>query len=172
MSDQSVVDSRRATVLAALAAVIVLAAGFAVFAAVRASALRDDNLALADQAATAEVTDQIGAGVKAIFSYDYSNLARTERAAAGVLVDAAVGQYRDGFAAAGKQATEQKLVRSTTIRAIGVRELHEDTARLLVFLDQQTLRTTENQQTSSAAHLDVTARKVDGAWKIANLAAL
>jgi Mce-associated membrane protein len=61
----------------------------------------------------------------------------------------------------------QKLVRTTTIGSIAVRDLRGDTARLLVFVDQQTLNTTSDQQSSSVAALDVTARKVDGAWKIA-----
>ncbi|MFI6028362.1 hypothetical protein [Amycolatopsis magusensis] len=162
--------------MAALAAVVVLAAGFAVWFGLEAARLSEGdpsaNLALVDATATAEVSDQVGSAVKAIFSYDYANLARTERAAGGLLVDKAVTQYQDSFAAAKRQAEEQKLVRTTTIRWTGVRELRGDTARLLVFLDQQTLRPGDNGQTSSAAHLDVQARKIDGAWKIAELTAL
>ncbi|WP_020671704.1 hypothetical protein [Amycolatopsis nigrescens] len=169
---ESPAGGRRATLIALLTAVIVLATGFAVWSAVRANALRSPNVALADQAATAELTDQVGAGVRAIFSYDYGNLARTERAAEGVLVDKAVAQYREGFGAAKQQAEEQKLVRSTTIRGIGVRELVGDRARLLVFLDQQTLRTGENQQSSAGAQLDITAKRVGGSWKIAEMLAL
>jgi Mce-associated membrane protein len=62
-----------------------------------------------------------------------------------VLVGDAVVQYEGSFAAARSQAQEQKLVRTTTIRSTGVRELRGDTARLLVFLDQQTLRTGANE---------------------------
>lgn len=163
---------RQATLLAVLTAVVVLAAGFAVVSALRADAVHGGNRAVADQAATAEVADQVGAGVKAIFSYDYGNLARTERAAASVLVDEAVAQYRTGYAAAEQQATEQKLVRTTSISSIGVADLRGDTAHLLVFVDQQTLTTTSNQQSSASSALSVTARKVDGAWKIASMTAL
>ncbi|HVW39743.1 MAG TPA: hypothetical protein VHC18_00155 [Amycolatopsis sp.] len=158
----------QATVLSALTAVIVLAAGFAVFADLQAR----PHPALADPAATAEVTDQVSADVKAIFSYDYANLDRTDRAAAGVLVDAAVGQYQTAFAAAKQQASEAKLIRTTSIGSAGVQDLHGDTARVLVCLDQQTLNTTTNAQSSAPACLQVTARKVDGAWKIASLLAL
>ncbi|GAA5160295.1 MULTISPECIES: hypothetical protein [Amycolatopsis] len=165
-------ERRRANVLAALAAVVVLATGFAVFAALRASAAHGGNVAVADTRATAEVADQISAGVKALFSYDYANLARTERAAASVLVDEAVGQYRSGYEAAKQQAVAQKLIRTTTIGSIGVSDLRGDTARVLVFLDQQTLVTTTNQQSSASAALSVTARKVDGTWKIASMTAL
>jgi Mce-associated membrane protein len=163
---------RRATLLAVLAAIIVLAAGFAVYAGLQARGFDGSNDAVADLAATTEVTDQVGAGVKAIFSYDYSNLARTERAAAGYLVEGAVAQYAASFDAAKKAATDQKLIRSTTIRSIGVRDLRDDSARVLVFLDQQTLRTAENQQSSAGAYLDITAKKIDGGWKIASMTAL
>jgi Mce-associated membrane protein len=165
-------EQRRATLLASLAAVIVLAAGFAVWAGLESSGSDTGNTAVADRAATAEVTDQVGTGVKAVFSYDYSNLPRTERAAAGVLVEGAAAQYQSTLAAAEKQATDQKLVRSTTIRSIGVRELRGENARLLVFVDQQTIKTVENQQTSSAAYLDITAKKIDGTWKITTFTAL
>jgi len=42
----------------------------------------------------------------------------------------------------------------------------------LLFLDQQTLHTADNQQDSAGAQLDITAKRVDGRWKIASLTAL
>ncbi|TVT38729.1 hypothetical protein FNH05_24290 [Amycolatopsis rhizosphaerae] len=162
---------RRATVLAALTAVVVLGGGLAVWSALEANALSSGNAALADQAATAEVRDQVGAAVKAIFSYDYGNLARTDRAVASVLVDQAVTQYQAGYTAAKQQATDQKLVRTTTVGSAGVRDLTADTAHLLLFVDQQTLNTVSNQQTSASGCLEILARKIDGTWKIASLTA-
>ncbi|KAA9151569.1 hypothetical protein FPZ12_038835 [Amycolatopsis acidicola] len=156
--------------LGAVGAVIVLAAGFSVLAGLNSA--RSDNAAVADTAATGEVVDQVSAAVKSIFSYDYDNLDRTQRAATNVLVDAAVGQYQASFTAAKQQATEQKLVRSTTIGSIGVQELSGSDARLLLFLNQQTLNTANNQQSSAAACLSVVAKKVDGTWKIASMTAL
>jgi Mce-associated membrane protein len=163
-------------VLPALAAVFVLALGGAASFAFQARSLTSGdpagNTALVDQAGTSAVSDQVGAAVKAIFSYDFSNLPRTERAAADVLVDTAVAQYRDSFAAAKKQAEDQKLVRTTTVRSVGVREIRGDQASVLLFLDQQTLHTVDNQQDSAGAQLDITAKRVDGRWKIASLTAL
>lgn len=164
--------SRRATILAALTAVIVLSSGVAVWSWSQARASHGGNAAVADAAATAGVTDQVSAAVKQIFSYDYANLDRTERAASRLLVGAAVAQYQANFAAAKEQAVARKLVRTTTIGSIGVRELTAQDARLLVFLDQQTLNTVTNEQTSSVAAVDVEAKKVDGAWKIAGMTAL
>ncbi|WP_199433345.1 hypothetical protein [Qaidamihabitans albus] len=168
-------QGRRATVLAALAAVVVLGIGAAVWAGLEASRLREPggNVALADEAATREVTDQVGAGLKAVFSYDYNNLARTERAAERVLVGKAVGQYRERFAAAREQAVRKRLVHTTTVRSIGVKELRGDTARVLVFLGQQTLAEGEQaRQDPVTAVLRVVAEKNGGRWQIAELTTL
>lgn len=166
----------RATTLAVLAAVVVLAAGAAVWFAVEAARMRAggaaDNAALMDRQATAEVTDAVGEAVKAIFSYDYNNIARTERAANDVLVGKAVGQYRENFGAAKANAAQQQLVRTTSTRSIAVRELAGNQATVLLFVDQQAFRAAEAQHSSSTAALEVTARKVDGEWKIAELTAL
>lgn len=162
-----------ARALPILTAIIVLATGCAAWFGLQASSLGSDgNAALVDQAATAEVADQVGAGVKAVFSYDYSNLARTERAAADVLVGEATGQYRDQFASARKRAEEQKLVRTTTVRSLGVRSLRGDQAEVLLFLDQQTLTSGGGAPQSSVAQLSVTAVRVDGRWKLSSLTPL
>ncbi|PXY28881.1 hypothetical protein BA062_23010 [Prauserella flavalba] len=167
--------ARRATIMAVLAAVLVLAVGVAVWSALEAQRLRDPggNVALADDAATREVADQVSTGLKAIFSYDYNNLERTERAAGRVLVERAVGQYEASFAAASAQAREQRLVRTTTVRSIGVQELTGDEARVLALVDQQTLHPGDagRQETTSAA-LAVVAKRVGGEWRIAALAGL
>jgi Mce-associated membrane protein len=168
--------TNRATVLPLLSALLVLILGCAFWFGYQAHTLTagdaSANTAVVDVPETHAVADQVGSGVKAIFSYDYTNIARTERAAADVLVDAAVNQYRDSFAAAKKQAEDQKLVRATTVRSIGVREIRGDQATVLLFLDQQTLHATNNQQESTGAQLDITAKRVDGKWKIASLTAL
>jgi Mce-associated membrane protein len=153
--------------LAVLTAVIVAASGFVVWTWLAERSSLAGNTAVADTAATARLTGDVGAAVKEVFSYDYDNLDRTRRAAATVLVDAARPQYQAVFDAAARQAATEKLIRTTTIASIGARELDGDTARLLVFLDQQTLNTTTGQQSSTSAALDVSARNIDGTWKIA-----
>ncbi|HKN53656.1 MAG TPA: hypothetical protein VJX66_14225 [Amycolatopsis sp.] len=155
-----------------LAGIIVLALGCAVWFGIETSSLQpEDNAALVDQAETAQVSQEVGDAVKSVFSYDYADLSRTERAAAAVLTGDAVKQYRDQFTAARQRATDAKLVRTTTIRALGVRTLHGDDASLLLFLDQQTLGPSGPPQ-SSVAQLSVTAKRVDGHWKLASLTAL
>ncbi|MFD8497215.1 hypothetical protein [Amycolatopsis sp. NPDC059657] len=153
-----------------LLAALVLFAGCAGWFAFEAASVRSvGNEALVDARATAEVIDQVGSGVKAVFSYDYANLSRTDRAATDFLADPAATHYRADFAAARTQAEAGKLVRTTTIRSIGVQTLRGDDATLLLFLDQQTLHTESNQQESTAAQLAVTAHRTDGRWKVTAL---
>jgi Mce-associated membrane protein len=156
-----------------LAAVVVLAVGCAVWFGIETASLSpSDNAALVDAAATSSVTAEVGDAVKAVFSYDYANLARTERAASEYLVGDAVRQYQAQFASARTRATAEKLVRTTTVRAIGVRSLVGDDASVLLFLDQQTVAQGGGAPSSSVAQLSVTAKRVDGHWKLATLTAL
>jgi Mce-associated membrane protein len=156
-----------------LALVVAVALGCAVWFGIETASLSaGDNLALVDTAATASVSSEVSDAVKSVFSYDYANLPRTERAAAEVLTGAAVGQYRDQFASARTRATAEKLVRTTTVRAVGVRTLVGDDASLLLFLDQQTVTQGGGAPSTSVAQLAVTAKRVDGRWKLASLTAL
>ncbi len=155
-----------------LTAIVVVALGCAVWFGVEAASLSPgSNQALVDSAATASVSAEVSDAVKSVFSYDYANLARTERAAAEVLTGDAVGQYQAQFTSARTRAAAEKLVRTTTVRAVGVRSMVGDDASLLLFLDQQTVGS-GGALSSSVAQLAVTARRVDGHWKISSLTAL
>lgn len=156
-----------------LVAIVAVALGCTVWFGIETASLSPgDNLALADPAATAEVSTQVSDAVKAVFSYDYANLPRTERAAAEVLTGDAVRQYQAQFASARTRANAEKLTRTTTVRAVGVRSLRGDEAALLLFLDQQTVAQGGGAPSSTVAQLAVTAKRVDGRWKLATLTAL
>lgn len=165
----------RRTVLGLLAAVLVVAVACSVWFGVRSYELRAGpsaaNDALADPKATEEVVARVSAGLKSVFSYDYANLDRTERAVDLALTGSAAAQYREKFDAAAARAKREKLVRVSTVRSIGVRELSGDRATLLVFLDQQLLPA-EGKAKSSTATLDVTAVRAGGTWRIAELTTL
>ncbi|MCR6490446.1 hypothetical protein M8542_47340 [Amycolatopsis sp. OK19-0408] len=154
-----------------LALIVVVALGCAVWFGVEGASLSPgDNQALVDSAATSLVVSEVSDAVKSVFSYDYANLARTERAASDVLVGDAVREYQGQFAAARGRAAAEKLVRTTTVRAVGVRSLVGDSASLLLFLDQQTVGSSSSS--SSVSQLAVEARRVDGRWKLSGLTAL
>ncbi|MGH3517277.1 MAG: hypothetical protein ACRDQ7_07635 [Haloechinothrix sp.] len=171
MSEQRVHMSTydRRTVLAVLAGVLVVALGCSVWFGAQAYQLRHgasgSNAALADPDATEEVIERVSAQLKSVFSYDYANVDRTERAVGLALTGEAASEYRAQFADAAKRAEQDKLVLVSTVRSIGVRTLTDDAATVLVFLDQQTMRLSGSPK-SSTATLDITAVRVDGNWRI------
>ncbi|WUI01100.1 hypothetical protein OHR68_04575 [Spirillospora sp. NBC_00431] len=131
-----------------------------------AGAASAGNDALTDNARTAEVKGQITTAVNTAFSYNYADVAKTEKAAQEVLTGKAVQQYNELFALVRKQAPAQKQVLTTTVTDSAVRSLSGDAARLLIFADQRNTRTDKNQTSYSAAAFAVDAVKLDGDWKI------
>ncbi|MFG2090906.1 MULTISPECIES: hypothetical protein [unclassified Spirillospora] len=125
-----------------------------------------ENAALSDNARTSEVRGQITTAVNTVFSYNYADVAKTEKAAQELLTGKAVQQYNQLFALVRKQAPEQKQVLTTTVTNSAVKSLTGDRARLLVFADQRNTRTDKNETSYSAAVFAVDAIHTDGKWKI------
>lgn len=163
--------NRRATLLGALLGCFVLLAAATVWFAIEVDGLRsgapEDNAALVDSDTTTAVTKDVSDGLKSVFSYNYTNLERTKRAAGRALLGDARKQYNHRFAKVADTAKQDKLMRTASVRHIGVRSIDGDTAKLLVFLDQQTLTDKDEQSGQQAISLDVVAKLVDGTWKIA-----
>ncbi|QUQ66366.1 hypothetical protein [Kutzneria sp. CA-103260] len=130
------------------------------------------NTALVDTTTTSQVEAQVKTAVENSFSYDYTDTARTEKAAKAVLVGDAMREYEQLFAKVRTQASEQQLVLVSTVRAIAVRELKGDDATLLVFVDQQAVRTGDNGNTSTSAQLTVVAHRTGDSWRITGLTVL
>ncbi len=64
------------------------------------------------------------------------------------------------------------MVLSTAVRSVGVVELRDDHASLLVFVDQQILRADDGTHTSGATQLSISALRGDGSWKIDGITVL
>ncbi|GAA1230947.1 hypothetical protein GCM10009676_12240 [Prauserella halophila] len=170
--------TRRATVLAVLAAVCVVATAGAVWLGMRSVDAAPDDVAHVDAARTQQLAEEIDAAVTAVFSYDRGDLARTERAADRVLTgkarreyDATFARLRDGSDsdADGGRGGESGTVQSTTVRSVGVRSLHADRAELLVLADQRVLGEDMRPRSSDAVWIDVEAVRVDGTWRISRM---
>jgi len=161
----------RASLLAVLVACVVLLGAASVWFVLEEAALRsgepEENAALVDSETTETVVEEISRQLKAVFSYNYASPDRTRRAADRALLERAAEQYQDRFGQAMKAAQKRELVRTASVREIGVRAIHGDTARILVFLDQQTLTKKDSSSTQQTVSLLVKARRVDGGWKIA-----
>jgi Mce-associated membrane protein len=161
---------------AVLAGVAVLATVLAVVSGVSAHELRTGgaagNRALTDVAGTEDVIDAVTEAVETVFSYEYRDTARTREAARELLVGPAVEQYEALFAQVERQAAARGTVLSTAVRSVGVVELRDDHASLLLFVDQQILQTGEGTHTSGATQLSISAVRSGDTWKIDGITVL
>lgn len=156
----------------ALGVAAVLLGGFAVWAGLEWGSLEGTaraNTALTDNAATSEVVGQVTSAVNTTFSYNYTNVGKTEKAAQSLLTGAALCQYNALFKTIQQQAPAQKLVLTTTVTNSGVQVLQGGTARVLLVLDQRDTRVATNQPVGSQAVLTVNAVQQGGKWKISNI---
>lgn len=132
-----------------------------------------DNTALLDAAGTAGVQAEVSRSLEQVLSYTYQDPGTTKAAARELLSGAAKREYDRLFADLQKQAPGQKLVLTAQVNAVGVEELTEDRARLLVFVDQSSRRAKDARANVSAAQLSVAARKASsGQWVITALEVL
>ena len=164
--------SSRKLVTWLLAATAVFAVLAVVFGFLQYSARTDGpaaNEALVNAPATAEVTGQVNDAVAKIFSYDFADTAKTERAAQDLLVGQAVDEYNRLFATVKQLAPQQKLVVTTTVKSSGVTRLQGDRAEVLLFVDQQAVRTDSGQTNVGPAQISIGAEKQGDRWKISNI---
>lgn len=165
------VDTKIArTVMTVLTVVAVVGAAFALIAAsVRASEVTDGDQSIVDSQRTSQVRDAVGAAITDVFSYDYQNLQQTDDLAKKALSGKAMAQYRARFPQASAQAKANKVVLLTTVRSIGVTQLHGNRATLLAFTDQQRLNG-HDKRSSSGATLVVTAVWTGRQWTLTDIA--
>lgn len=133
----------RPVLLAALCVLVLALGAFAGLAHTKASDLRDDpaarNTALTDTARTSELKGRVNDLVGALFSYDYADAAKSQKAADSLLTGKAVGEHRDLLADIRAQAKKQKLVIRTTVTDSAVERITGDRARVLVYADQSSV---------------------------------
>jgi Mce-associated membrane protein len=159
--------------LVGLVAALVLALGLAAWFRGEANQLTGSaaasNAALVDAGATAAVSDQVRHAVQRVFSYDFTRLDEDERAASQVVTGAYAEAFRQQFARVRAMAPGQRAVVVATVPALAVKTLDGDRAVLLVFVDQQARQGGQDQPLVAPARLSVTAQRVGGSWKIAEV---
>jgi Mce-associated membrane protein len=175
-ADEAVSAGRRVPgrrVLVVLGILTVLFGGSAAWFGSQADRVRDEsgvrNGALTDVAGTSDVKGVVTDAVNTIFSFDYADMARTEQAADQLLTGGAVRQYDALIAQVRAQASRQKLVLTTTVTDSAVEMLQGNRARLLLFADQRSTRTTTKTTSYAAAMLAVDAVRQGGHWKISGI---
>jgi Mce-associated membrane protein len=164
---------RRLRLPALLGVATVLLGGFGAWATVQAhnerAANAQQNLALTNGAATSTVRHQVSSAIQAIFSYSYSDTAKTRRDAQNLLTGPAIRQYDQLFSLVQKDAPAQKLVVTTSVTNTGVEFLTGSRARVLIFANQQDSRAGTGQTSYAGAMFAVTAVLSGGTWKISNI---
>ncbi|MFJ6433703.1 hypothetical protein [Streptomyces sp. NPDC091416] len=157
-------------VLAGVLVVVLLAAGGALYVAGRQ--LRDtpagSNKALTDSARTTQVAGDVTNALGKVFSYGPGDTAATKASAQQLLAGKALQQYAALFGQVEKQAADQKLTLTTHVVRAGVTRLTDDSAHLLVFMDQVYERQGKAPSTA-AAQLSVTAQLREGRWTIVEI---
>ncbi|WP_394615319.1 hypothetical protein JNUCC0626_36815 [Lentzea sp. JNUCC 0626] len=152
----------------ALVVVGLLLGGLATFFLVKSRSVSYDE-ALVDSAATSEVNGQIREAVEKSFSYNFADVESTEKAAKELLTGKALCQYNAVFGPVKEVAPQQKLVVTVRVVSSAVSSLKDGHATVLVFADQVTTRTTDNQTGGGTAMLRVSAVDDSGRWKIDNM---
>ncbi|WP_281689614.1 hypothetical protein [Pseudonocardia thermophila] len=132
------------------------------------------NRALIDIGATSQVAQQVADAVTTIYSYDFARLDENERTARAVITPEFEQQFGQLFTEVRARAPQQKAVVTATVSNTGVSRLEDDTAVVVLFMNQIATRAAEDgpQQLASAGRLTVTAKKIDGVWKIADVQAV
>lgn len=153
---------------AALLLVAVLLGGVGTFFLVKSRAVSYDA-ALVDAATTSAVNGQIREAVEKSFSYNFADVDATEKAARELLTGKALCQYNAVFGPVKEVAPQQKLVVTVRVVSSAVSSLKDGHATVLVFADQVTTRTTDNQSGGGTAMLRVSAVDDGGRWKIDNM---
>lgn len=164
---------RRGAPLPALLAVLtVLLGAFAIVAATEASALRastGQNAALTDSVTTSQITSQVSTEVDTIFSYSYTDIARTRQAARRVLTGPAIRQYAKSIRTVAQAAAPGKLVVTTAVTYAGVEYLNGDRAHVLAFVNLSDTSGVTGQTTTQPGMLAVDVVRQGNTWKITNI---
>jgi Mce-associated membrane protein len=158
-------------VVLALGLATVVFGGLAAWFGLQANAAgqANNNSALTDNATTSQVIGQVNNSVNTIFSYKYTNIDDTKKAAQNLLTGKALCQYNNLYKTVQQNAPQQKLILTTQVVNSGVESLQGDLARVLVFADQSDTRTDINQTSYAGAQFAVAAQRVNGQWKISDI---
>lgn len=128
------------------------------------------NTALLDVARTSEVKQAATGAVETLFSYDFTNVGKTQDAAKDLLLNDDVrNKYTSLMGEVQRLAPQQKIVVTVKASRSAVIMLEDDRARVMVFVDQTATRTDQNQTSSGSAQLWLQMQYTGGKWKVTDL---
>ncbi|MFV8054822.1 twin-arginine translocation pathway signal [Mycobacterium sp. 48b] len=149
-------------VLGTLIAISLVAAGIFYARQLRPE-LQDSSPGIRDSVLAAA-----SAGTVAVLSYAPESLDHDIDQAKTHLTGDFLSYYTEFAGSMLVPAAKEKLVKtSATVVQAAVEELHSDTAKVLVFVNQDTTTAAKPQPSTSASSVVISLMKVDGDWKIA-----
>lgn len=163
--------ANRSTLTALTAGIGVLLTVAAVVFAIQYFGVRSQtaNKAMSDPIETSQVKGQIQDAVKKVFSYQWNKLDAHEKDVNSVLTGGPVRKQYDALYPDVKtKAPQQKLTVATAVSYSSVLNLTDDSASLLVYIEQSSWRGTDvAKKASGGGFLKVDAKLVDDKWRIA-----
>jgi len=152
----------------------VLTLALLVGAGASAGAQEDDlsgakNRAWLDTNATDEVLTRARTVSEELFTFTYTDLEAHKTRFAELTTGAFSRQYAELFETVVSQATSQRLSLASTAADVAVRQLDDESAEVLVFLDQTGTRADTGAQTVGKSMFLASLRRVAGTWKFSHL---
>lgn len=128
------------------------------------------NRAHTDASATQQAEKEINGAVQTLFSYDYSKLVDRDKQVNDLLgSDKLRDQFTTLNCAVKEEAPKQQIATLTKVSFSAITQLQDDTAEALVFVENAWERKSTKQQGSGAGSLGITAKRVDGTWKLTEI---
>ncbi len=141
-----------------------------------ASAQEDDlgtkNRAMIDIGATDEVATRARTVSEELFTFTYTDLEAHKSTFAELTTGAFSRKYAELFETIVSQATSQRLTLESTVADLAVRQLDDESAEVLVFLDQTSTRADTGAETQAKSSFLASLQRVDGTWKFSHLTIL
>lgn len=146
----------------------------AIAALIRVHSIHDsgegaDNQALVDAATTRQVVQQVTTGLTAVLSYNDKEPRAAQQATSRWLTGDAPQQYALLLSQLKQLAKGQALTLTAKVVSAGVVSLRGDTAQLLIFVDQQSTRLSDNRSRVAGAEVQITAIRHGTTWLISEL---
>ncbi|WP_034274484.1 hypothetical protein [Haloechinothrix halophila] len=165
--------SSRTRVALAVVAVLVVAAAVALGIAAESKPRPGEiNYAHVDQPRTTAVADQAQRITDKVFSFTPDTVAATKRTAQQTLRGDAVAQYEKLYGPLLSQARNDGLSMDTSVASVGVQQLRDDHATVLVFANQRGQKKGSDQPSLGGARVKLELLHTDDGWKIIGITVL
>jgi Mce-associated membrane protein len=119
-----------------------------------------------------DAIDAAQATVTSVLSYDYRRLAAAVEATTPLLTGDAKAQYIEVQEPLQRSAPRMKSVVTAEVNAATVLEVDEDSARVLLFVNQTSTSKNVREPQLDQSRILVTMENIDGEWLVATLAAI